>query len=298
MWRNISAHSACSAVWEWSESDLFGQCRCVAGRSPLVSHPLSCALSWILLSRLISSESSFVFDSLKLYSSSPIPLIILVILLWTPSRLSMSFWLCVRHACTQYSKSGLTRLLYKAMMFLFDLFSYVRLLSPTNLFALLTHVAMWWLGLSDWLITTPRSFSSVECALFCAPIVYSCFGFAWPKCTHLHFPGLNCQAQPADGRWRRVWVASEEDVVFHSTSCAPWWWKKYQLPLFTLFRPGCPVFSFVDVDTYDSIPFSSCPHRLALVSWYLEFCNIMVTEHRLNCELSIEMWSNRGLRFK
>ena len=34
-----------------------------------------------LLSRLISSERSFVFDSLKLYSSSPIPLIILVILL-------------------------------------------------------------------------------------------------------------------------------------------------------------------------------------------------------------------------
>ena len=56
-----------------------------------------------LLSRLISSESSFVFDSLTLYSSSPIPLIILVILLWTPSRLSMSFWLCGRHACTQYS---------------------------------------------------------------------------------------------------------------------------------------------------------------------------------------------------
>ena len=65
------------------------------------------------------------------------------------------------------------------------------LISPTNVFALLTHVAMWWLGLSDWLITTPRSFSSVECALFCAPIVYSCFGFAWPKCRHLHFPGLN-----------------------------------------------------------------------------------------------------------
>ena len=148
-------------------------------------------LSHFSLSRLISSESSFVFDSLKLYSSSHIPLIILVILLWTPSRLSMSFWLCGRHACTQYSKCGLTRLLYKAMMFLFDLFSYVRLISPTNLFALLTHVAMWWLGLSDWLITTPRSFSSVECAIFCAPIVYSCFGFAWPKCTHLHFPGLN-----------------------------------------------------------------------------------------------------------
>ena len=124
-----------------------------------------------LLSRLISSESSFVFDSLKLYSSSPIPLIILVILLWTPSRLSMSFYLCGRHAWTQYSKCGLTRLLYKAMMFLFDLFSYVRLISPTNLFALLTHVAMWWLGLSDWLITTPRYFSSVECAIFCAPIV-------------------------------------------------------------------------------------------------------------------------------
>ena len=38
---------------------------------------------------------------------------------------------------------------------------------------------------------------------------------------------IHCQAQPADGRWRRVWVASEEDVVYHSTSCAPWWWKKY-----------------------------------------------------------------------
>ena len=32
-----------------------------------------------------------------------------------------------------------------------------------------------------------------------------------------------------------VWVASEEDAVYvptgqwvyHSTSCAPWWWKKY-----------------------------------------------------------------------
>ena len=103
----------------------------------------------------------------------------------------MSFWLYGRHACTQYSKCGLTRLLCKAMMFLFDLFSYVRLINPTILFALLTHIAMWWLGLSDWLITTSRSFSSVECAIFCAPIVYSCFGFAWPKCTHLHFPGLN-----------------------------------------------------------------------------------------------------------
>ena len=111
--------------------------------------------------------------------------------IWTPSRLSMSFCLYGRHACTQYSKCGLTRLLCKAMMFLFDLFSYVRLIYPTILFALLTHVAMWWHGLSDWLITTPRSFSSVECAIFCAPIVYSCFGFAWPKCTHLHFPGLN-----------------------------------------------------------------------------------------------------------
>ena len=131
-----------------------------------------------LLSRLISSESSFVFDSLTLYSSSPIPLIILVILLWTPSRLSMSFWLCGRPACMQYSKCGLTRLLCKAMMFLFDLFSYVRLINPTILLALLTHVAMWWLGLSDWLITTPRSFSSVECAIFCAPFVYWCFGFA------------------------------------------------------------------------------------------------------------------------
>ena len=84
-----------------------------------------------LLSRLISSESSFVFDSLTLYSSSPIPLIILVILLWTCSLL-------------------------------FDLFSYVRLINPTILLALLTHVAMWWLGLSDWLITTPRSFSSAQ----------------------------------------------------------------------------------------------------------------------------------------
>ena len=26
--------------------------------------------------------------------------------------------------------------------------------------------------------------------------------------------------------------------------------EKYQLPLFTLFRPACPAFSFVDVDTY------------------------------------------------
>ena len=25
---------------------------------------------------------------------------------------------------------------------------------------------------------------------------------------------IHCQAQPADGRWRRVWVASEEDVVY------------------------------------------------------------------------------------
>ena len=39
----------------------------------------------------------------------------------------MSFCLCGRHACTQYSMCGLTRLLCKAMMFLFDLFSYVRL---------------------------------------------------------------------------------------------------------------------------------------------------------------------------
>ena len=51
----------------------------------------------------------------------------------------MSFWLCGRHACTQYSKCGLTRLLYKAMMFLFDLFSYVRLISPTNLFMEESH---------------------------------------------------------------------------------------------------------------------------------------------------------------
>ena len=75
--------------------------------------------SLLRLSRLISSESSFVFDSLTLYSSSvssPIPLIILVILLWTPSRLSMSFWLCGRRACTQYSKCDLTSLLCKAMM--------------------------------------------------------------------------------------------------------------------------------------------------------------------------------------
>ena len=27
--------------------------------------------------------------------------------------------------------------------------------------------------------------------------------------------------------------------------------KKYQLPLFTLFRPLCPAFLFTDVDTYD-----------------------------------------------
>ena len=66
VWRNISAHSACSAVWEWSESDLFGQCRCVAGRSPLVSHPLSCALSWIL--RL--SHFSVVSFPVKVASSS------------------------------------------------------------------------------------------------------------------------------------------------------------------------------------------------------------------------------------
>ena len=26
--------------------------------------------------------------------------------------------------------------------------------------------------------------------------------------------------------------------------------KKYKLPLFTLFRPLCPAFSFADVDTY------------------------------------------------
>ena len=32
---------------------------------------------------------------------------------------------------------------------------------------------------------------------------------------------IHCQAQPADGRWRRVWVASEEDVVYQSINCAP-----------------------------------------------------------------------------
>ena len=75
-----------------------------------------------LLSRLISSESSFVFDSLTLYSSSPIPLIILVILLGTCS-------------------------------FLFDLFSYVRLINPTILLALLTHVASDDLGwVTGWLL--------------------------------------------------------------------------------------------------------------------------------------------------
>ena len=196
VWRNISSHSACSAVWEWSESDLFSQCRCVAGRSPLVSHPLSCPLSWIL--RL--SHFSVVSFPVKVASSSIVSRCTHLL------PFHWSFWSfssellpgcrcpfgCGRHACTQYSKSGLTRLLYKAMMFLFDLFSYVRLISPTNLFALLTHVAMWWLGLSDWLITTPRSFSSVECAIFCAPIV---------QCSASR--GFFCRARrPAPFSWR------------------------------------------------------------------------------------------------
>ena len=29
--------------------------------------------------------------------------------------------------------------------------------------------------------------------------------------------------------------------------------KTYKLPLFTLFRPLCPAFSFADVDTYDIV---------------------------------------------
>ena len=105
-----------------------------------------------LLSRLISSESSFVFDSLTLYSSSPIPLIILVILLWTCSLL-------------------------------FDLFSYVRLINPTILFALLTHVAAlcddlgwvtgWLLPLDLFLLSSAQS----------SVLPFWCFGFAY---TALH----------------------------------------------------------------------------------------------------------------
>ena len=34
------------------------------------------------------------------------------------------------------------------------------------------------------------------------------------------------------------------------TSCAPGGEKNYWLPLFTLFRPLCPAFSFADVDTW------------------------------------------------
>ena len=53
---------------------------------------------------------------------------------------------------------------------------------------------------------------------------------------------IHCQAQLADGRWRRVWVASEEDVVYHSTSCAPWWWKNTNYRFSRFFVRSVPLF--------------------------------------------------------
>ena len=50
------------------------------------------------------------------------------------------------------------------------------------------------------------------------------------------------EAQPADGRWRRVWVASEEDVVYHSTSCATWWGKSTNYRFSRFFVQAVPLF--------------------------------------------------------
>ena len=44
--------------------------------------------------------------------------------------------------------------------------------------------------------------------------------------------------------WRRVWVASEEDVVYNSTRCAPWRWKKILTTAFHAFSSGLSRFFF------------------------------------------------------
>ena len=49
-------------------------------------------------------------------------------------------------------------------------------------------------------------------------------------------------------------MATEESIGAVVLSVAPpSGEKKYQLPLFTLFRPLSPAFSFADVDTFDSV---------------------------------------------
>ena len=52
-------------------------------------------------------------------------------------------------------------------------------------------------------------------------------------------PSPTCRC---NGRWRRVWVASEEDVVYHSTSCAPWWWKNTDYRFSRFFVRSVPLF--------------------------------------------------------
>ena len=117
--------------------------------------------------------------------------IILVALLCTLSSISIFFLRYGLHACIQYSKWGLTIVLYSGIISSFSLYTIFRLINP-NIWIIFTaaipHSSDTFMSA---LIVNPKSFSLKVVFSTVPPIVYCPSSFPCPVWRHLHFPKLN-----------------------------------------------------------------------------------------------------------
>ena len=68
-----------------------------------------------------------------------------------------------------------------------------------------------------------------------------CFGLFVPRRARVKdIPGYRSSG--------KIGVLCLDDVL--QNQLRPWWWKKYELPLFS---PLCPAFLFAEVDTYGNV---------------------------------------------
>ena len=117
--------------------------------------------------------------------------IILVALLCTLSSISIFFLRYGLHACIQYSKWGLTIVLYSGIISSFSMYTIFRLINP-NIWIIFTaaipHSSDTFMSA---LIVNPKSFSLKVVFSTVPPIVYCPSSFPCPVWRHLHFPKLN-----------------------------------------------------------------------------------------------------------
>ena len=140
------------------------------------------------------------------------PLTIFVALFWTLSNNQQSFSYVGDHACTQYSRYGLTYAQYSLVItspLLYETFLFI---TPSILRAFFLAVVTCSDADSLVFTFTPKSFSFSICTNLCPPISYAVSYLALPMCITLHLLKLNFICHVSDhstslsrSAWRTSW---------------------------------------------------------------------------------------------